>query len=159
MYSLGIVLILAFAIGFVGGLRSVTAPAVVAWAAHLGLLNLSQSRLSFMGSAWAVAILTLGALGEFVADKLPSMSARTTVGPLVFRIVVGLLTGACFGIAGGVSPWAPALLGAIGGIAGAFAGYHGRVGLVRSLNVRDFMIAIPEDLLAIGLGVLLVTRF
>jgi uncharacterized membrane protein len=112
-----------------------------------------------MGSVWAVAILTLGALGEYVADKLPSTSARTKVGPLVFRIVVGLLTGACFGVAGGVSPWATAVAGAIGGIAGAFAGYHARVGLVRSLNVRDFMIAIPEDLLAIGLGLLLVTRF
>jgi len=112
-----------------------------------------------MGSVWAVAIFTLGALGEYVADKLPSMSARTAIGPLLFRIVGGLLTGVCFGIAGGVSPWPAALVGAIGGIAGAFGGYYARVGLVRALNVRDFMIAIPEDLLAIGIGILLVTRF
>jgi uncharacterized membrane protein len=159
VYSLGLVLMLAFGIGFVGGLRSFTAPAVVAWAAHIGLLNLSHSRLAFMGSLWAVAILTLGALGEYVADKLPSAPARTTVGSLLFRAVGGLLTGACLGIAGGGSPWATAFAGAIGAIAGAFAGYHARVWLVRSLNVRDFMVAIPEDLLAIGLGLFFVTRF
>jgi uncharacterized membrane protein len=36
---------------------------------------------------------------------------------------------------------------------GAFAGYKARTGLVRKLAVRDFMIAIPEDLVAIGLSV------
>ena len=142
-----------------GGLRSLTAPAVVAWAAHMGLLNLSHSSLGFMGSVWAVAIFTLAALGEFVADKLPGTSARTKAMPLIFRIVIGLLTGACFGIAGGVSPWLAAVAGAIGAIAGAFGGYHARVGLVLALHTRDFTIAIPEDLIAIGLGLLLVTRF
>jgi uncharacterized membrane protein len=32
----GLALLLAFGIGVVGGLRFMTAPAVVAWAAHLG---------------------------------------------------------------------------------------------------------------------------
>lgn len=45
-----------------------------------------------------------------------------------------------------------ALLGAIGAIAGAIGGYHARVGLVRALGAPDFAIAIPEDLIAIGLG-------
>jgi uncharacterized membrane protein len=157
--NLGFVLLLAFGIGVVGGLRSLTAPAVVAWAAHMGLLKLSHSSLGFMGSVWAVAIFTLAALGEFVADKLPGASARTKAMPLIFRILIGLLTGACFGIAGGVSPGLAAIAGAIGAIAGAFGGYHARVGLVRALHSRDFTIAIPEDLIAIGLGLLLVTRF
>jgi uncharacterized membrane protein len=47
----------------------------------------------------------------------------------------------------------------LGGIAGAFGGYQARVGLVRTLRVPDFTIAIPEDLVAIGLGLLLVSRF
>jgi len=65
-------LLLAFSIGVVAGLRSLTAPAVVAWAAHLGWLNLHGSPLAFMGSVWAVAIFTLLALVEFVADQLPT---------------------------------------------------------------------------------------
>jgi len=47
----------------------------------------------------------------------------------------------------------------VGAVAGTFAGYKARVGLVQSLNVPDFAIALPEDLVAIGLGWLLVTRF
>jgi len=37
------VLLLAFLIGVVAGLRSLTAPAVVAWAAHRNWLNLHTS--------------------------------------------------------------------------------------------------------------------
>jgi uncharacterized membrane protein len=61
-------------------------------------------------------------------------------------------------VAGGASASIGAIAGAIGGIAGAFGGYQARTGLVRSLKVKDLFIAIPEDLIAIGLGVLLVTR-
>ena len=112
-----------------------------------------------MGSIWAVAIFTLGALGEFVADQLPSTPARTAPIGLGARIVMGLLTGACLGIAAGMSLWVGAIAGAIGAIAGTFGGYHARVGLVRGLHVKDIAVAIPEDLVAVGLGLLLVTRF
>jgi len=112
-----------------------------------------------MGSAWTVGIFTLLALLELVTDQLPNTSARTTAVPLGARIVTGLLTGACLGIAGGGSLWLGALLGAVGGIAGAFGGYQARIGLVRGLNVPDFAIAIPEDLIAIGFGMVIVSRF
>ena len=41
---------------------------------------------------------------------------------------------------------------------GAFAGYEVRKRLVRSLNIKDAFVAIPEDLIAIGLALLLVSR-
>ena len=155
----GFALFLTFGIGVVAGLRSMTAPAIVAWAAHLGWISLSGSPLAFMGSAWAVGIFTLGALAEFVADQLPTTPARTTAGPLAARIVMGSLTGACLGTAGGASLWLGALIGAIGAIAGGFGGYQARVGLVQGLHLPDIAIAIPEDLIAIGLGLFLVSRF
>ena len=154
----GFALLLVFGIGVVAGLRSMTAPAGVAWAAHLGWISLSGSPLAFMGSAWAVGIFTVGALGEFVADKLPTTPARTAALGLTARIVIGLLTGACLAVAGGASYWLGAI-GAIGAMAGAFGGYQARVRLVRGLHVPDAAIAIPEDLVAIGLGLLLVSRF
>src|SRR4029077_7271792 len=119
----GFALLLAFGIGVVAGLRSMTAPAVVAWAAHLGWVHLRGSPLAFMGSAWAVGIFTVGALGEFVADKLPTTPARTAPVGLTARIVMGLLTGASLAVAAGASYWLGALIGAIGAIAGAFGGY------------------------------------
>jgi uncharacterized membrane protein len=157
--NIELVLLLAFGIGVVTGLRSMTAPAVVAWAAYLGWIHLSGSPLAFMASIVAVAIFTLGALGEYVADQLPNTPARTAPVGLGARIVMGLLTGACLGIAGGASPWPAALAGAVGAIAGAFGGYQTRTGLVRALHVPDAAVAIPEDLVAIGLGLLLVSRF
>ncbi len=153
-----VALLLAFGIGVVAGLRSMTAPAVVAWAAHLGVLHLAGSHLAFMASTWAVALFTLGALGEFVADQLPSTPPRTQAVGLIARICTGALSGACIGVATQSSILVAALAGAVGGIAGAFGGYHARVGLVRSLQAKDILIAIPEDFLAIGLGLLLVTR-
>lgn len=155
----GFALVLAFGIGVVAGLRSLTAPAVVAWAAYLGWINLVGSRLAFMDSMWAVVIFTLAALGEFVGDLLPLTPARTAPLGLTIRILMGLLTGACLGIAGGASPWLAAVVGAIGAIAGAFGGCQARVRLVRALHAPDFAIAAPEDLVAIGLGLLLVSRF
>jgi uncharacterized membrane protein len=152
------VLLFALGIGIVAGLRTMTAPAVVAWAAHLGWLNLTGSYFAFMGSKWAVVLFTIAAVGEFVGDQLPKTPARTTAGPLAARIVMGALTGACVAVSGGASLMVGALLGALGALIGAFAGYRARVGLVRSLGVPDFAIAIPEDLVAIGLALLMVRR-
>src|ERR1035441_3411088 len=157
--SSGLVLLLALGIGVVAGLRCMTAPAVVAWAAHIGWINLHGSPLAFMGTAWAVSVFTMLALIEFVADQLPSTPPRTAALGLSARIVTGALTGACLAIAGGATVWLGALAGVIGGVAGAFGGYQARVGLVRTLRVPDFTIAIPEDLVAIGLGLILVSRF
>jgi uncharacterized membrane protein len=153
------VLLCSFGIGFVAGLRSLAAPAVVAWAAHLGWMNLHGSPLAFMGSVWAVGVFTILALAELVSDQLPGTPSRTAPVGLSARIVTGALSGACVGIAGGATVWAAGAVGAAGGIAGAFAGYQARVGLVRALRVPDFAIALPEDLIAIGLGLFLVTRF
>ena len=150
---------LAFGIGVVAGLRSLTAPAVVAWAAHLGWINLHNSPLSFMGSKWTVGIFTVLALVELVADQLPGTPARTAPVGLSARIVTGGLCGACLAVAGGATLLVGAVAGAIGGIAGAFAGYRTRVGLVRSLRVPDVAVAVPEDIVAIGLGLFLVSRF
>jgi uncharacterized membrane protein len=148
-------LIVSFGLGFVAGLRSMTAPAVVAWASRIGWMNLSGSPLAFMGSRWAVALFTLAALGEYIADLRPTARARTDAFPLTARMVTGSLTGACVAIAGGFLLWVGVLGGAMGAIAGAFGGYRARVELVRALKVPDAVIAIPEDAIALGLGLLL----
>jgi uncharacterized membrane protein len=150
----GFGLLLVFGIGVTAGLRTMTAPAVVAWAVHLGWINLSGSPLAFVGSVWVVALFTLGAFTEYVIDQLPSTPGRTTAGPLTARIVMGLFTGACLGTGEGASAWVGALIGAAGAIAGAFGGYQARVRLVRGLHVPDAAVAIPEDLVAVGLGLL-----
>src|SRR6266850_1931689 len=94
------VLLLAFLIGVIAGLRTMTAPAVVAWAAHRHWLNLVNSPLAFMGSTAAVAVFTLLALGELIIDKLPSTPNRTKLPGLIGRIVLGGLSGAAVAASG-----------------------------------------------------------
>ena len=152
------VFVFAIGIGIVAGLRSLLAPAVVAWAAHFDLLNLNGSPLAFMGSRTAVAIFSIFAIGELVADKLPKTPKRTAFGPLLARILLGGLSGACLFAAAGKSFPAGALLGGIGGVIGAFAGYEIRRRIVNNLHVKDIFVAICEDLVAVALAWLFVSR-
>jgi uncharacterized membrane protein len=148
----------AFGIGIVAGLRTFTAPAAVSWGACLGWLDLHGTPVGFMGSTAAVAILSLLAVAEYVADKLPRTPNRTRPGPLIGRLVMGGLSGACLSVAAGQSLLAGAVLGGLGAVMGAFGGYEIRRRLVSGLRVKDIVIAIPEDLVAIGLAYLLVAR-
>jgi len=154
-----LVLLLAFLIGVVCGLRSLTAPALVAWAAHRSWIDLHNTSLAFMGSAAAVVIFTLLAIGELVADQLPSTPARTAPPGLIARIILGGLSGAGIALAGGQSIAGGSILGVLGGIAGAFGGYQVRTRLVKALKVPDLVIALLEDAVAIGGGLFLVSRF
>ena len=88
------VFVFALGIGFAAGLRSLTPPAVVAWAAHLGWLNLNNSPLAFMGTIIAVVIFSLLAVFELIVDLLPSTPRRTAPMPLIARIFMGGLCGA-----------------------------------------------------------------
>jgi uncharacterized membrane protein len=154
-----LVLLLAFLIGVVSGLRSLTAPAAVAWAAHRGWINLNHTPFQFMGSTAAVVIFTLFAGVELVADQLPSAPSRTAPPGLIARIVLGALCGAAIAVPGAQSITLGAVLGAAGGVAGAFGGYQVRTRLVKALKVPDFVIATLEDAVAIGAGLFLVSRF
>jgi uncharacterized membrane protein len=150
---------LAFAIGIVTGLRSMTGPAVVSWAARLGWINVSQTPLAFLGYAWTPYILSVFALAELVADKLPTTPSRKQPGPFGARIVLGALSGAALAAGGGLSWPVGALPGGLGGVAGTLGGYAARTGLVAQLKVPDYVIALLEDLVAVGGGLFLVSRF
>jgi uncharacterized membrane protein len=151
-------IVLMFAIGVIAGLRSMTAPAVVSWAAHLGWLALPNTHLALLGTTPAVVILTLFALAELIVDKLPATPNRTTTGPLVGRIGTGALCGAALCVAADRSLALGILLGSLGAIAGAFGGYQARRELVKSLRVPDIFVALVEDCIAVGGGFFIVSR-
>ena len=151
------VYLLPLAIGFVAGLRTFTAPAAVSWAACYGWLDLHGTPLEFMGSWVAVAVFSVAALGEYVADKLPQTPNRTNPGPLVGRILSGGLAGAALSLSSGHSFVAGAVFGGLGAVLGAFAGYHARRALVSRLGAKDIVVALSEDVVAVLLGYLAVS--
>lgn len=147
-----------FSIGVIAGLRSLTAPALVSWAARLGWLDLSGSWLSFLGSRGAVAILSLLAVGELIADKLPKTPKRTSLGPLLFRAITAGFSSMAICASAHQSPLIGTMLVVIGGIAGAFAGYEIRHRLVETFGLPDIRVAVAEDIFAIGGGLLIVSH-
>ena len=143
----------ALAIGFAAGLRALTPAAVVARAAHLGWMNLNGSPFAFMGSTITVVIFSLLAVFELIGDLRPSTPKRTAPVPLIARILMGGLCGACVHWVGSNQGWMlGAILGAIGGVIGAFAGYQIRRKVVAALNIKDVFVALLEDLVTIGLA-------
>jgi uncharacterized membrane protein len=153
------ILLLAFLLGVVAGLRSFTAPAVLAWAAHRGWLGFHGTPLSFMASTAATVIFILLAVGELIADQIPSTPSRTAPPGLIARIVTGGLSGAGIAAAGTQSLAVGAILGIVGALIGTFAGYRARTGLVKALKVPDLVIATLEDVVATGGGLFIVSRF
>jgi uncharacterized membrane protein len=152
------VFIFAFGIGLVAGLRSLLAPGVVAWAVRLGWLNLHGSPFAFLELNLALVGLSVLALGELVADLLPFVPKRTAVLPLVARMISGGFCGGCLCASANQFVTIGAALGVAGAIAGAFAGYEIRRRLVTKLNNKDFVVALCEDAIAIGLALFFVTR-
>jgi uncharacterized membrane protein len=144
-------------IGFFGGLRTFTAPAVTGWVVHFGWLKLS-SPLSLIGSTAAVVVLTLLAIGEYVFDKLPNAPNRTDPPGLIGRIVMGGLTGACISMGMNQGAVLGAVLGAIAAVVGCFTGYYTRKKIGQATGIRNLYLGLLEDLLTIA-GSLLVVRF
>ena len=157
-FSMNYIFAFAVGLGFAAGLRSFTPPAVVAWAAHLGWLNLNNSPLAFMGAIITAVIFSILALLELFVDLQPQTPKRTAPFPLGARILMGGLCGACL-CAASRQPWIiGAIPGAVGGVIGAFAGYEIRRRLVAALNIKDIFIALLEDLVTIGLACFFVSR-
>jgi uncharacterized membrane protein len=145
--------LLALLIGVVAGLRAMTAPAALSWAASLGWLDVTATWLAFLGRALTRWVLTALALVELVTDQLPSTPSRTVAVQFGARILTGAFSGAAVGAAreatvGGL------LAGAIGAVIGTLGGRALRARLSRALG-NDHPAAFIEDAVAIG-GALLI---
>jgi uncharacterized membrane protein len=140
--------LLPLLIGIVAGLRAMTAPAAVSWAARVGWLNLAPTGLAFLASAITPWILTVLALGELVTDQLPTTPSRTVPVQFGARILSGGLSGAAIGAASG-SLVSGLVAGAIGAVIGTLGGRAGRARLAAACR-NDRPAALIEDAVAIG---------
>lgn len=152
-----LILLLALLIGVVAGLRSLTAPAVVAWGAYLAWIDLHGTWASWMGNIITAIVFTVLAIGELVNDKLPKTPARTAPPIFAARIVMGGLAGA---VLGAWPHWTFSALGAgiIGAVLGTFGGYQARKRLA-AVAGKDLPIALLEDAVAVlgGFAIVAVT--
>jgi len=140
-------IVLALAIGFVAGLRSMMAPAAIAWAACSGRLSLDGSWLAFLGYRFSPWILSLLALGELVTDQLPSTPSRKVPVQFGGRLLTGGVSGAAIGV--GTGSW---IIGLLLGLAGAVIGTLGGAAArsrMAAIFGNDRPAALIEDAVAI----------
>ncbi|MPR06101.1 DUF4126 family protein [Microvirga tunisiensis] len=141
------VYMLALLIGVIAGLRAMTAPAAVSWAASFGLINLDGTWLAFLGYRFTPWIMTVLAIGELIGDQLPTTPSRKTLLSFATRIIVGGLCGGAIAAQSG-SFLGGLVAGAVGGIIGTLGGAEGRARLAAAFG-KDRPAALIEDAIAI----------
>jgi uncharacterized membrane protein len=146
--------LLSLAMGVIAGLRAMTVPAAVSWAAYLGILHLEGTWLAFLGNSWLHWLFTVFAIGELITDQLPTTPSRKVPAQFGARILTGAFSGAAIGVAAG--SWiVGAVAGAIGAVLGTFGGAAARGKLAASFG-RDLPAALIEDAVAVGGAFLIV---
>jgi len=149
---MALLLVLAFLIGIVAGLRSLTPLAIVSWATRLGWLELRGPWHQALGNSVIPWLFTVLALFEIlVVDQSRKTPSRTSAIPFAARIISGFTCGAAIGAHSGVAI-AGGLIGTVGAVAGTLGGAAMRRSLARELG-KDRPAALFEDGVAIGLGI------
>jgi uncharacterized membrane protein len=145
-----LVLLLALLMGVVAGLRALTPPAVVAWAAFLGWLHVDHTWASWIAHPITVGLLTLLLVVELITDQLPKTPSRKTPPQVGARVLTAAFAGAVIGAGWGweITAAAAAIVGAI---LGTLGGYEARKRLAGAFG-RDLPAAVLEDIVAVGGG-------
>ena len=132
------------------------APAVISWAARRSGLDLESTPFSaFKGPGIGRTAAAL-AVGEIVADKLPITADHTDGAALVARAVSGAAAGAAVFKARRQNLLLGALVGAGAAVAAAYGAYYLRKKAAQYFHVSDRVIALAEDGIALGAGLIAV---
>jgi uncharacterized membrane protein len=148
-----LVIVLALLIGVIAGLRAMTAPAVVAWGAFLGWIDIDGKWSEWVAHPITVTVLTIFLLVELVTDQLPKTPSRKTAPQFVTRLIMGGFAGAVIGSAF-FHTFSATGAGIVGAVLGTLGGAEARQRLASARSGQDRPGAILEDFVAVGGGFL-----
>ena len=155
----GQVLERALGLGVVAGIRSMSAPALLSRAASRGgIEGIEGTPFAFLASPRAARILTVLAIGEALADKLPFSPDRISPPGLVGRIASGGLVGAALFAAAQRRTALGAGLGLLASAAASYPSYYLRVKTQERLGLPNWAVGLVEDALAEGTGLLALSK-
>jgi len=149
-----IVIVLALLIGVIAGLRALTAPAVVAWGAFFGWIDVDGKWSQWVAHPITVTVLTIFLLFELVTDQLPKTPSRRTPPQFITRLITGAFAGAVIGSASHHT-FIGMGAGIIGAVLGTMGGAEARSRLTAANGGEDRPVAIGEDIVAVGGGFLI----
>jgi len=142
-------------LGAVAGVRSMSAPALLSRAASRGYIGgIEDTRFAFLASPRTARILTVLAVGEAVADKLPFAPDRISAPGLIGRMASGGLVGAALFAAAERRASIGAGLGLLSAAASSYPSYYLRVKTQEKLGAPNWAVGLVEDALAEGAGLL-----
>ncbi len=142
-------------LGAVAGVRSMSAPALLSRAASRGdIEGIEGTPFAFLASPRAARILTVLAVGEALADKLPFSPDRISLPGLVGRMASGGLVGAALFAAAQRHSTIGAGLGLLASAAASYPSYYLRVKTQERLGLPNWAVGLVEDALAEGTGLL-----
>jgi uncharacterized membrane protein len=136
-------------LGLTTGLRSMTPMALICWYAVLGYLPVDGTWAAWTAHLWVAVVLTVLAVGELIADKLPRTPDRTATGPLLWRLILAGMAGSIAAGAINEPGLEGVLLAELGALLGAFGGFMVRRDLVEKMDCKDWHVAVAEDLITI----------
>lgn len=116
---------------------------------------LLESPLKPVTYARTADVCTLLACGELIGDKLPDTPDRTGFPQVLGRLGSGAVSGAAVSQAEGQSAGIGAVLGGLGALAGTYAFFQLRHWLTSKRGLPDAVVALAEDAVALGLGLLI----
>ena len=148
-----LVILLALLIGVIAGLRALTAPAVVAWGAFLGWIDVEGKWSEWVAHPITVTVLTVLLLVELVTDQLPKTPSRRTPPQFITRLLMGAFAGAVVGSAF-YHTFSALGAGIVGAVLGTLGGAEARSRLTAANGGKDRPVAIGEDIVAVGGGFL-----
>jgi uncharacterized membrane protein len=137
-------------LGAATGLRSQSGIAAVAGGRD------TEGLPAVLAGPGARAVVTAGALGELVIDKLPKTGSRLEPGPLAARFILGGLAGGQLARARHHPALPAAGLAAMAALISAKVGHDLRVALAKKLN--DPVAAVLEDAATVALALAAIGR-
>lgn len=146
-------LLLALLIGVIAGLRAMTAPAVVAWGAMLGWIDVADKWSEWVGHPITVTVLSILLVGELITDQLPKTPSRKVPPQFIARLITGGFAGAVIGSAF-FHTFSATGAGIVGAVLGTLAGAELRSRLGAANHGNDRPGAFLEDGIAVGGGFL-----
>ncbi len=142
-------------LGAVAGVRSMSAPALLSRSASRGDIgNIEGTPFAFLASPRTARILTVLAIGEALADKLPFSPNRISAPGLIGRMASGALVGAALFAAAERRAAIGAGLGLLAAAAASYPSYYLRVKTQEKLGAPNWAVGLVEDTLAEGAGLL-----
>ncbi len=140
-------------LGAIGGLRSMSAPAVVSRAVATGRLdNVEDTPFQMLGSRPVSTTLRVLQFGELLGDKLPMTPSRTAALPLLGRMASGAIAGTTLFASENRSSVLGGIIGAGAAVTSAFAGERLRALVAEKTGVPDPLLALLEDAVVLICG-------